>query len=536
MAWLARSMWLVVVPLLMLPFPTALVFGDFTVLPSYVWRAGLLAAVTLLASAALLRSREHDADLRAARSESAAADLRALLDRISTPVRTGWRRLLAYHPSAADRRAVLDEPGRHAEVTFVDGLTAAFLAALTFPLLMSLVSTVSAGASFGVSAAIVGPALGATVGLGLWRQALVGRITGARRSVAPAALGVLVGYGLGEAASLAGTGLGGVVTGYDHAALGALTALAAAGATVVAAGLGEVFADASGRFSTARAAWVSCILLVGALFAVVLWAATTIATAFDGGGWNYVSAALVTILGTRTPAFVALLLAAACAWALWVNRAGGTAPPWAVERGSPVSWPTSEKSLLLGAILVGTAAGTIGALVIVGFRLFYGSGQPELRYYLSLWVFAAVGAAAALGLVAAQPTRGVGVALLASPLASVTAAAGFVVFNTAQGGSITLTFLEGVARPGLAIGLFLLLVVALVSVVPRPAPSEAGTLATVAAASAFAVVISLGVVAGRDALVPEWGAIEDEVSGQGSAGSSTTEALSASPEATTYAT
>ena len=39
-AWLARSMWLVVAPLLMLPFLTALVFGDFTVLPSYVWRAG----------------------------------------------------------------------------------------------------------------------------------------------------------------------------------------------------------------------------------------------------------------------------------------------------------------------------------------------------------------------------------------------------------------------------------------------------------------------------------------------------------------
>jgi hypothetical protein len=431
---------------------------------------------------------------------------------------------------------VLDEPGRHAQVTFVDGLTAAFLAALTLPLLKALVSTVSPEFSFAVSAAVVGPSLGATVGLALWRQALVGRITGARRSVAPAALGVLVGYAVGGIASLAGTGSGTAVAGYDHPALGAVTALAAAGATVVAAGLGELFTDASARFPTARAAWVSCILLVSALFTVVLWAATTLALALDGGGWTYVSAALVTILGTRTPALVALLLAAASAWALWVARTGRTAPPWAVEGAGPAFWPTPGKPGLLGAIAVGTTAGTIGALVLVGFRLLNGAGEPEQRYYLSLWVFAAVGAAAALGLVAAAPTRGVGVALLASPLASLTAAAGFVLLNTAQGGSITLSFLEGVARPGVALGLYLLLVVAIVSLVPRAQRRAVGTLTTVAAGSTLAGVLSLGVIVGREALVPEWTAIEGVVSGQGSAASTTTEAESASPEAVPYAT
>ena len=71
---------------------------------------------------------------------------------------------------------------------------------------------------------------------------------------------------------------------------------------------------------------------------------------------------------------------------------------------------------------------------------------------------------------------------------------------------------------------------------PRPQPREAGTLAAVAAASALAGVLSLGVVAGRDALVPEWAEIEAVVSGQGPAASGTTVAASASPEATTYAT
>ncbi|MGE5762608.1 MAG: M48 family metalloprotease [Mycobacterium leprae] len=511
-AWMARSVWIVVVPLLVLPLVVAPLVGDLSILPSYGWRAALLAGVALLASAALLRSREYDADLRSARSEERIANLQGLLKRVPAPTRTGWRRLVAYHPSAVGRCAVLGDPARHAGVTFVDGLTVAFLAALILPLLESLMYTAGrADLSFALPAAVLGPVLGATVGLGLWRQALVSRIAGTRSHVASAALGVLVGYGLGETASLAQTGLRSP-TGYSHAALGIVIAIGMCGATIVAAGLGDLFADASARFRTARAASLTCLFLVGALFAVVLWAATNLSNAFDWGGWTLANMFLLTTLSARPAAAVALVLAAASAWALRAVGTNGTAPRWAIDGDAPGTWPMPGKPRVLGTLACGVGAGVIGALVIVGFRLVMGPAQglreQEQRFYLYVWLFAAVGAATGFALVAVLPDRGLGLALLASPVASVTAAMGFVALNTASGGSITLSFLEFVARPGVTLGFLILVVVAVVSLTPRPLWATAtGTLVAVVLCVVFASVASLMVVAGRYALVPVFTAV-----------------------------
>jgi Zn-dependent protease with chaperone function len=54
LAWMARSIWVVIVPLLALPIVWGLVSGDPSATPSYMWRAALLSAVTLLASTASL--------------------------------------------------------------------------------------------------------------------------------------------------------------------------------------------------------------------------------------------------------------------------------------------------------------------------------------------------------------------------------------------------------------------------------------------------------------------------------------------------
>jgi Zn-dependent protease with chaperone function len=236
LAWMARSMWVVVVPLLALPVVWGLLSRDPSAIPSYLWRAAMLTVVTLLASSALLRSREHGADLRASPTPESAAELSTLLHRISTPSRRGVRKLLAYHPSGEDRLTIVDGSGRHAAVTFVDGLTAAFLAGLTLPLLIGVISTVNGELAFVVAGIVVGPLVGATVGLGLWRQSLVQRITGGHVHVAPVALGVLVGSALGLAVSLAQTGSESVGE-YNRLVVNALTPVAVCGATVIAAGL-----------------------------------------------------------------------------------------------------------------------------------------------------------------------------------------------------------------------------------------------------------------------------------------------------------
>src|SRR5687767_12631643 len=66
LAWLARSVWWVLAPLLLLPVVVGLAEGDLSLLPGYLWRAVVLAALVQVVSSSLLRSREHDADLRAA--------------------------------------------------------------------------------------------------------------------------------------------------------------------------------------------------------------------------------------------------------------------------------------------------------------------------------------------------------------------------------------------------------------------------------------------------------------------------------------
>jgi hypothetical protein len=487
LAWLARSAWLVVVPLLGLPVVWGPLTGDLSLLPSYAWRAALLAVVTLLAADALLRTREHEADLRSARDDESAAQLRGLLARIPPPRRTGWRRLVAYHPSGAQRLAVMNEPARLAAVGFVDGLTAAFLAAIAMPLLVAVLSIPSGALGLTLPALVIGPVLGATVGLGLWRQAFAGKRSGGGARVAPVVLGVFAGSVLGEAASLAQTGL--TLTGSDRVASLALSGLAVAGATAVAAGLGELFADA--RLRSARSAWMACVVLVGALFAVALWAGITLSTGFDQMGWTVVGSALITIFSAWPAAGLALVLAAAATWALLAAPADPSA------RG---------RARVLGAVGVGAAAGAVAALVLVGFRLVAGpaadNGEAELRFYAYVWLFAAAGVATAVALAARMRTRGLGVALLASPVASIVAVAGFLVLNTTLGGNLAPAFLESVFRSALALGLLLLLVVAVLAVLPVPRVRAPRLALVTTTAALFAGVLAFGAVAGRHALVP----------------------------------
>ena len=465
LAWMARSMWLVVVPVLALPLVWWILSGDLSAISSYVWRAVLLAAVTLLASSTLLRSREHDADLGASRSPESAAELKNLLQRVSTPARTRWRKVIAYHPTPAERLAIVSSPARHARVTFVDGLTAAFLAGLTLPLLTAAVSTILPGLAFVIPATLVGMLLGSTVGLGLWRQSLVQRVAGGVVHVAPVASGVLIGSTFGLAASLAGSGVAGV-GGHSHLAVNLVTPLALCGATLIAAGLGELFADAVPRFRTPRRGWISCVALVGLLFAVALWVGLNLSLAWDEGGWSLVSVALLTVL-TPGPALVALALAVASGYAMRPHREGADAPHWAVVGNFHPPWPPLTKPRILGTLIVGIAGGTMGTLMIIVFALVTGPAAGDVermaRAEMFMWLMAAVGGAAATALVLLQPARGLGTGLLASPVASVTAVIGFLIFNTARGGGLELAFVLVILVPSLAVGFMFTLVIALAS-------------------------------------------------------------------------
>ena len=213
-----------------------------------MWRAALLGLTVLLVSAALLRSREYDADLRAAQAAGETESLAALLRRSSGGHdRNPLRQLIARHPTPDQRISVLQEPERAAGVTFLDGFSSAFLAGLLFPLVATVMLVLFTGSGRtdlgdSVAALVTGPLLGGSVGLGLWRAAVAGRLAGTGRHVGPVALGVAAGLLLGQLASLAGTGSG-ASGGLDHPAWLVVSAALGAGATALSAGLAQLGTD-----------------------------------------------------------------------------------------------------------------------------------------------------------------------------------------------------------------------------------------------------------------------------------------------------
>jgi Zn-dependent protease with chaperone function len=520
LAWLARSAGYVLVPLLGVPAVIDLARGSFGFAVDYGPRATVLGLVGWLTQSAWLRSREHVADLRAARGLGSPAAVIDALGAAAPPSTTGsapWRRLIAAHPVVPARAEVLRNPAMVAPVTFVDGLTVAFFASVLLPSLRSVLTAGLTGTGRQdlvefLTAVLVGTLLAGTLGLGLWRQSLMARMGGSplrpRRVAAGAALGTAVGQltSLGNAGTLQSTGAG-------EAVAVLIPAAALAGATVLAAGLGELWADAAGSIPRPRGSWLPAIALTGTLFAFALWAGGYLLLAAPLG-WNGISQLLALQFGTW-PGWVSALVVAAGAVLAAAIRTGPArrAPGWLVERGEPAPWPVVR--WLAATLRSGPLAGAAGGAAIVVYRLLVGAdlGASEQRYYTYLLVSGTSGAVVAAILIVGSRTRGYGAALVAAPLASVVAALFFVALNTALGGALTPGFTWAVLKP--ALGLQLTLAMLLGGLLPlgaeRPEPAPArpgvgratGAMAVTALVPALVAVAVL--VAGRS-LIPWAGA------------------------------
>lgn len=506
LAWLARSVWYALAPLLAVPLVATLVSSDRSLLLHYLWRAVLFAVMVQLVSSALLRSREHDADLRAARAAGGPETIAAAVAKARDPGAAAWyRRLLANHPSPARRVAVLERPELAAGVTLLDGFTAAFLATLAVPLVVQVLSVYLRGGgrtdlAFVFGALVAGPLLGGSVGLGLWRAALVQRVVGGPLRPTPVALGVAAGLVLGQVASFAqtGTALGGV----DHPWWLVVIALAGLGATALAAGLGELWANAAPVFRSARASWVVALAVNSVLFTAVLWAAASLELALDQGSWAIARTWLVTAVASWPILTAVAVLAVAAAWALGGSRRGALTPAWLLERGEARPWPAAGRTGLTETAATAVAVGLAGAAAIVGFRAVAGPAASDAvtlqRFYAYAWVAAAAGAAAALALALLAPRRGVGAGALAGPLATLVAVAGFLAMNTAIGGGLAADFVTTTVRTPLALGLVLAVLAAPAGLLtwhadwrlPRVWPT----------AAALGLVAALAVLAGRATL------------------------------------
>jgi Zn-dependent protease with chaperone function len=468
LALLARSVGLMLAPLLVLPLLVGLVIGDSSLTPSYLWRAALLGTVVVLVSAQLLRTREYDADLRAAQLSGGAAVVSTVLSAFAPRPEMRWfRRPLAKHPSHAQRVAVLERPAGAAPVTFLDGFAAAFLAALVVPLLVSLVIAATVGAlsttvAEVTAAAMVGALLGGSVGLAQWRASVVGRLDAVRLSPWPAACGVGIGLAAGEMASLGNVAFISPL-GDTPPEWYVVVGVAGLSCTLLGHGAGEVWADAVPTLPAARLVWVPALLVTGLLYTVLCWAGQALDLLLAAGGWPMVMLWMVAMPQRWLPALALVVLVAAVGYGLVAGRRTGIAPRWLLKADAQVSWPRWAPAP--GTVLsTALGAGLVGAATIISFRLLAGPGgsdeQTVVRFVIYIAIAAAVGWVAAFGLALLRPRTGLAVGTVVLPIAVVTTMAGFFALNAALGGGLDQLLVTNALLGPTVAGFFLLLLAA----------------------------------------------------------------------------
>jgi hypothetical protein len=514
LAWIVRSVWYVLGPLLALPIFVGIFSDDRSILLDYSWRVLVLAAVVILLSNSLLRSREYDADLSAAGRLGNHEQVEALVRRATVRQASPMSWLVARHPTPSERIEVLANPERVTRTGFLEGFISALLTALALPLLVSSFTTLLA--TFGrtegawlISAALVGPIFGATVGLSAWRASLVARVTGQPADVSRLALGVGLGFAAGETASLAQTGTV-ALAGLNHPWWLVVMALAATGATVISASLGELWADIAPVMPSARPSWILAFLVNALLFTTVLWAAVQFETAVDVGSWGIARAVLGAGLSVWPVVVIVLILSLAAATPLAAPAPRRHAPRWLIESGEPPVWLTEGRirfSTVLGASL---AAGLTAGLVMIAYRVAAGASDESdelwLRYWSYVWMAATAAAIVAFMLGLLIVRRGLAAGLVGVPLAALSASACFLTMNTLLGGDLTWAFASEFVKPAVAIGFYACLVVAPLTLL-RPvgtgsAPAAPPPTLIVTSVAVAALTLSVVTVAARESLAP----------------------------------
>lgn len=467
LAWLTRSVWYALVPILAVPVLTALVRGDTSVVGDYLWRAGLLGGVVALLSAALLRSREYGADLRAARWQGDSAAVETLAASARTGHDQRWRRLLDRHPTPRQRVAVLRAPGLLVRAGFVDGLIGAFLGALTVPLIVRGLSPILSGShnsidSYLVASLLLGPVLGASVGLAVWRDALFARVSAATPDAGPVAAGVGVGLVAGQAVSLGQTATG-LTAGLAHPAWLLVSAMAGAGVTIISAGLAQLWADAAPRLGGLRVCWVVALAVNAVLFSVLLWSTSLFQLAADGGGWALGRSELTVALSGWAMFWTVLGLAVAAVLPAVLRRRADALPDWLVEGTGGTSWPRGETGDVAAALVTGIVAGLLAAAVIVWYRLAAGAapiGELVFERFLAYqWVIALAATVAVAVVVVSNRVRGAGFGSVTVPVAAAVGSGGWLVLNLSLGAPFSLTVALHLLRPATVMGWYAALVV-----------------------------------------------------------------------------
>ncbi len=156
----------------------------------------VLVPLVYIIRSAILRAREHDADVRASTREP---EIRRVLASAASkePSRSKLRRLVAWHPSTAHRVDVIDDPSPLLRLGLLDAFGIGIVGSLAYEHVALVIgfTGLNSIAARGLAAFAFGPLVGLIVALGTWRQTFAYLATG-RNSVRVVPLGLALVAGL----------------------------------------------------------------------------------------------------------------------------------------------------------------------------------------------------------------------------------------------------------------------------------------------------------------------------------------------------
>ncbi len=211
LSYYAIGIWRALLVLAMVPFALSLLRAlphDPATVTAFGWRFVVLVPLVYVIRSAILRAREHDADVRAStREPEIRRVLAAAAAREPTPSRV--RRLVAWHPSAANRVDVLDDPSPLLRLGLLDAFGVGVVGTLAYEEVAMVVGYFGLDPIWtrGLAALAFGPLVAIVVALGTWRQTFAFLATGRNAvQVVPLGLalvaGLLVGQRLGLTTAL----------------------------------------------------------------------------------------------------------------------------------------------------------------------------------------------------------------------------------------------------------------------------------------------------------------------------------------------
>ncbi|MFD3941053.1 M48 family metalloprotease [Streptomyces sp. NPDC058611] len=433
LVWLTRGVWWALPPVVLAPvLLTVLQNWDkgsidaLSILANAFWgeyaaRVILLLIVAALVSQLILRSREHEADLRSVRDHDSRA-LEALLAAQSVTKPSWWGLAWATHPLPARRLAVLRRPGMIWRLTALDALATGMLAAMAVHAVFGIATPGFTGTPLGgkaqlASALVAGTLLAVGWGSALWQSILSGHGNGS----APrgALLALTAGMVLGSLAQLASTGTSAMgASGFWWTVATVPVATAAAGA--LSAALARLWAARRGDAHGRGRSWPGPLAANIALFTGALWIGQ------DSGhflsAFGFVDAVVLGGLASPSKVPVALGLAAVAVLAAWSAlraRSADRAHRTTLGRGIQQAPAWIPLFALVTAVAASTGA---GAARWTGHPIL-GGGQPSYATQWDWWAAACAGGACALVLVVLQGSAGLETALYAAPLSTALTAA-----------------------------------------------------------------------------------------------------------------